>query len=67
MLLRSDSPLKIDHEIDVHFYLPNGEFVDVGGKVIYNLKDPSSILVGVTFTALTAKHQKLIRDYVESH
>jgi c-di-GMP-binding flagellar brake protein YcgR len=67
MLLRSAAPLRRGQEIDIHFYLPNGEFIDAGAKIIYNIKEPDAILVGVVFTALTARHQKSIQEYVDKH
>lgn len=67
ILLRSAAPLRRGQEIEAHFYLPNGEFIDAGGKIVYNIKEPDAIMVGVAFTALTARHQKLIQDYVRRH
>lgn len=67
MLLKGDPTLlNVGQEIELHFYLPGDEFIDVRGVVLYHLKDETPG-IGIKFTELSGQSLKAIRDYVKTH
>jgi c-di-GMP-binding flagellar brake protein YcgR len=66
MLLRCESPLRVDEEIEIYFHLPEGEFIRTRAVVRYNIDQHQNNAAGIQFVELSPRYQKAIREYVKN-